>query len=409
MNTPLPTGFSLKPLPSWLRATNKLADVFRIGHDSLVPDRLMSDAAEAAKLPPEFPTHVKEALEVLCASLRDDAKLHYLGVADMQNMLVTGLATLLRIEKMFADDPSLAHEPLLSPMVVVGIPRSGTTFLHRLLSTAPDATGILMREHFTPVPLDAIGYSPLAIRLKFKPWLSASKAYGIDAMHYVRLDLPDECNLGMRLAGRSMIYWATTPTHSYLRWLLQQDLRESYQLYRKVLILHQRAHPGKRLTLKCPHHLAWLPALAEALPEAVLVQTHRNPVEVVPSECKLILSLHGISVRELDWRRSVESNHFKVRTYAERAVQFADSPAGQRVHHVDYRQLLRDPVGVAREVHERAGLPISAAHEATWASFTADNRQHKHGKNSYSLDEFSMDAAKINQDFAAYRERFLHA
>lgn len=407
MNSSQPAGFSLKPLPLWLRATNRVADVFRIGRDALVPDRLMSDAAEAARLPPDFPAHVREALEVLCASLRDDTKLHYLGIADMQNMLITGLACLLRIEKMFADDPSLEKEPLLSPMVVIGIPRSGTTFLHRLLSSAREATGILMREHFTPVPLDSLGYAPLAIRLKFQPWLAASKTYSIDAMHYVRLDLPDECNLGMRLAGRSMIYWATAPTHSYLRWLLQQDLRESYKLYRKVLILHQRAHPGRRLTLKCPHHLAWLPALAEALPEAVLVQTHRNPAEVVPSECKLIVSLHGVASRELDWRRSIETNQLKVRMYAERAVQFADSPAGQRVHHIDYRQLVRDPVAAAREVHERAGLPLSASHEATWASFAADNRQHKHGKNPYSLGEFGMDEAKINRDFASYRERFL--
>ncbi|HRI70602.1 MAG TPA: sulfotransferase [Polyangium sp.] len=402
-----PVGFSLIPPPSWLRVTNRIADIFGSGLDALLPERLMTDAGAIAGLPPEFPAHVYDALQVLYESMRAETKMHYLGRANMQTMLVTGLACMLRIEKMFADDPSLAREPLLSPVVVVGVPRSGTTFLHRLLSSAPDATGILMREHFTPVDLDAFGYSPRAIQVKFQPWLSASKVYDIDAIHYVRLDLPDECNLGMRLAGRSMIYWATTPTHSYLRWLLQQDMRESYQLYRKVLILRQRAHPGKRLTLKCPHHLAWLPAFTEAVPEAIFVQTHRNPAEVVPSECKLILSLHGVSVHELDWRRSVESNHFKVRTYADRAVEFADTPAGQRVHHVDYRRLVKEPVRVAREIHERMGLAVSAAHEATWKEFATENRQHKHGKNAYSMAQFGLNEASINREFAAYRDRFL--
>jgi len=402
-------GFSLKPLPLWLRAANRAADVFSSGLDALLPERLMTDAGAIAKLPPEFPPYVYETLHVLYESMRTETNMHYLGIENMHMMLLTGLACLLRIEKRFADDPSLAREPLLSPMVVIGLPRSGTTFLHRLLSSAHNATGVLMREHFLPVEIDALGYSARAIRLKFQPWLFASKVYDLDAMHYVRLDLPDECNLGMRLAGQSMIYWATTPTHSYLRWLLQQDMRESYQLYRKVLILHQRAHPGKRLTLKCPHHLAWLPAFAEAVPEAIFVQTHRNPVEAVPSECKLILSLHGLAVRELDWRRSVESNQFKVCTYAERAVEFADTPAGQRVHHVDYRRLVKDPVQIAREIHERSGLCVSAADEAIWQKFALENRQHKHGKNTYNIAQFGLDEGAINQKFAAYRDRFLRS
>lgn len=401
------SGFSLKPLPLWLQATNRVASIFGSGLDPLLPERLMTDAGALVDLPPEFPPHVYDALQVLYESMRDETNMHYLGIENMHMMLLTGLACLLRIEKAFADDPSLAREPLLSPMVVVGLPRSGTTFLHRLLSSIPDATGVLMREHFTPVELDAFGYTPRAIRAKFQPWLFAGKVYDIDSMHYVRLDLPDECNLGMRLAGRSMIYWATSPTHSYLRWLLQQDMRESYQLYRKVLILHQRAHPGKRLTLKCPHHLAWLPTFAEAVPEAVFVQTHRDPVEVVPSECKLILSLHGVSVRELDWRRSVESNAFKVRTYAERSVEFADTLAGQRVHHVDYRRLVKDPVHVAREIHAKAGVPVSAADEAIWKNFTNENRQHKHGKNAYNLAQFGLNEEAIRQGFEGYRARFL--
>lgn len=407
MKSSHPVGFSLKPLPLWLRMTNRVAAVVNSGWDSLLPERLMTDAGAIAGLTPEFPAHVHEALHVLHASMRDETDMHYLGVANMQTMLVTGLASLLRVEKMFADDPSLAREPLLSPVIVAGLPRSGTTFLHRMLCAVPDAVGVLMRDHFTPVPLDSLAYSKTAISLKFIPWLRASKVYGLDSMHYVRLHLPDECNLGMRLAGRSMIYWATTPTHSYLRWLLQQDLRESYQLYRKVLILHQRANPGKRLTLKCPHHLAWLPALTEAIPEAIIVQTHRNPVEAVPSECKLIVSLHGVSVKELDWRRSIESNHFKVRTYADRAVSFADTPAGKRAHHIDYEQLVRNPIDTAHQVYERAGLSFTEAHRTTLAGFAAENRQHKHGKNVYKLDDFGFDTQRLADEFAAYRERFL--
>ena len=204
-----------------------------------------------------------------------------------------------------------------------------------------------------------------------------------------------------------MIFWSTNPVHSYLRWLLAQESKETYQLYRKVLILHQRANPGRRLTLKCPQHLAWLPALAEALPEATIVQTHRDPMQVLPSESKLILSLHGISVRDFDWKRSVESNYFKSLTYAERSIAFADTEAGRRTQHIDYVNIIRDPVGVAADVHRRLGPPFTDGHRAKLASFATENRQHKHGRNVYKLDDYGLDAATITKDFAAYRERFL--
>jgi len=407
MNSQPAPGFSVKPLPVLIRSANAAARVLGIGVDVLKPERVMQDAARKAGLPPDFPGHVHEALDVLYRSLREEAALHGLGIANNQNMLVTGLSQLLLIEKMFADDPSLSKEPLLSPIVVTGLPRSGTTFLHRMLSAAPDAMGVPLHRHVYPVRPQSFDYRTWEVRLLLQPWHAASKVYNLDAIHYVRSDLPDECNFGMRLGGRSMIYWGTNPVHTYLRWLLAQDLRESYQLYRKVLILHQRANPGRRLTLKCPHHLAWLPAFTEALPEATIVQTHRDPVEAVPSECKLILSLHGVSVRELDWKRTVESNQFKVHTYAERSVAFADTEAGRKIMHVDYRRIVRDPVGVAADVHRHAGLPLTDAHKTALAGFASENRQHKHGKNVYKLEDYGLDADRLADDFAAYRERFI--
>lgn len=400
-------GFSLAPLPLYLRTANRIAAF--LGADSSVfqPERLMADAARHAGLPARFPAHVGESLEVLCRSLRDEAHLHWFGRMYEHSMLVTGLSALLQVEAAFEADPTLAQTPLLAPMFVTGLPRSGTTFLHRLLSAVPEAAPVTMLGHMLPMPYKPIDYRKLEVWAKFQPWLAASRAYQMDAMHHVRPDLPDECNFGMRLAGRSMIYWATAPTYSYLRWLLDQDLRESYQLYRKVLILHQRANPGKRLTLKCPHHLAWLPALTEALPEALIVQTHRDVVETVPSECKLVLSLQAISTQKLDWKRTVEGNAMKVRTFAERSVAFDKTPAGARIHHFDYKKLVRDPVAMVREIHTRCGLPFTDAHVASLAQFATQNRQHKHGKNNYSASQFDMSTDQIAQEFAAYRQRFL--
>lgn len=400
-------GFTQRPLPWWLRAANSLAAPFGGGLAALSPPRLMAAAGRQAGLPPEFPPHVHDALEVLCGSLQNEAGLHWFGVQNALTLLVTGLAAQLRIEHMFAQDPTLAEEPLIDPVVVIGLPRSGTTFLHRLLCATPDAVGVTLSEHTLPVQHGRLDTRKLEVKAKFLPWEWASAVYGLDAIHFVRPDLPDECNFGMRLAGRSMIYWATSCTPSYLRWLLDQDLKETYALYRKVLILHQRAHPGKRLTLKCPHHLAWMPSLVEALPEAHLVQTHRDPVQTVPSECSLVLSLQGLSTDTLDWRRTVDGNSHKVRTFAERTVRFADSPEGARIHHVDYKQLIADPAGLAREVNERAGFRFTEEDQASIEAFVAENRQHKRGRHRYDAAAFDLHPDALAEEFASYRERFI--
>ncbi len=399
-------GFPQKPVPFWLSAANGLASRAGSGPASLTPERLMAAAARRVGLPEAFPSYVGEALEVLCGSLRDEARLHWFGYMNVRTLLVTGLSALLRVERLFAERPELAKTPLHAPIVVLGLPRSGTTYLHRLLSALPEAAPVSFYQHIYPVTSPGPDLRLLRTRLEFLPWQLAARPYAIDSMHLVRPGLPDECNLGMRLGGESMIYWATAPTYRYLRWLLDQDLRESYLLYRKVLILHQLAAPGRRLTLKCPHHAAWLPSLSAALPEAKLVFTHRDPVEAVPSECKLVLSTQSLSTRELDWRATVDGNSLKVQTFSSRSVAFADGPEGGRLYHVPYRRLVKEPVALLRDIQGWAGAPFDDAHAAIIQRFADENRQHKHGVNVYSAEQFGLDPARLAAAFGPYRERF---
>ncbi|TNE92604.1 MAG: sulfotransferase [Deltaproteobacteria bacterium] len=400
-------GFDVQPLPLFLRVPNAVTAGLGIGAPTLTPEQLTAAAAKKAGLPARFEAHVGDALEQLCRSYADEARLHWFGRMNVWNLLVTGLAQLLLVDQAFRDDPTLHDQPLNAPLVVTGLPRSGTTFLHRLLSAPDVARGVALYEHVHPVVRGRRDLRRLDVHAMFEPWKRASRVYGLDAIHFVRPDMPDECNFGMRLAGRSMIYWATAPTYAYLDWLLEHDLRESYQLYRRVLQLHQRRHPEQRLTLKCPHHLAWLPALVEALPEAHVVQTHRDPLQTVPSEAKLILSLQGLATHELDWQRTVDANSMKAKTFADRAVAFASDPEGRRVLHVDYKALVKDPVRLSAQIHGHFGLAFAEEDRTATEAFFAENRQHKHGKNRYSLEQFGLDAAELERSFASYRETFL--
>lgn len=399
-------GFCLQSLPPLLRVPNALARGLGIAAPRLTPENLARAATRKAGLSRGLPGHVEQALEVLCRSFADEAALHWFGRMNQWNLIVTGLAALLRIEQLFEDDPTLDETELIAPLIVTGLPRSGTTFLHRLLSTLDANDPVALYQHIFPYPRRP-DTRKLEAKAIFEPWRRASRVYDLDAIHHVRPALPDECNFGMRLGLRSMIYWSTAPTYSYLRWVLEQDLREAYRLYRRVLLLHQRQAPTKRLTLKCPQHLAWLPALCEALPEAHIIQTHRDPLQTVPSECKLILSLHGVSTTALDWRRTVDHNRLKVRTYAARSVAFSRTPEAARVIHVNYQDLVSDPVALAADICRRVGLDYGPEDDQILGSFFGRNRQHKHGKNHYSLEQFELDPDELRANFEPYCERFL--
>lgn len=400
-------GFDVQPLPVSLRLPTWLCDRIAPSSAQLTPEALTSAAARSAGLPARFPAHVEEALERLCRSYRDDARLHWFGRMNQRNLQITGLASLLKLEDLFRRRPELERTPLVPPLIVVGLPRSGTTFLHRLLAAAGDAHPLSMYEHIHPVHEGRLDLRRLDVEARFMPWGWASQPYGMDTMHFVRPSLPDECNFGMRVTGRSMIYWATAPTYGYLEWLLDQDLLETYRIYRKILLLHQARHPGKRLTLKCPHHLAWLPALLSAIPEALIVQTHRDPVQCVPSECKLVLSTQAMATHRLDWRKTVEHNTLKITTFADRIVAFDKSEQAARVLHIDYRGVVKDPVATAEHIRDSFGLGFSDADRQHAVTFAAKNRQHKRGKNHYSHAQFALDPVEIASRLAPYRERFL--
>jgi hypothetical protein len=405
--TPPGVGLLARPLPWWLRAATRVMDGLRTEHPRLTPESLVAAASKDAGLPPDFPPHVGEALEVLCRSCTDDAHLHWFGRMNQWEMLVSGLSSYLSIERIFRDRPELADHPLVPPMIVTGIPRSGTTFMHRLLAAGEDDHPLTMAEHIFPAWDGSSITRRIRVESQFLPWLRASKPYGIDAMHLVRPGLPDECTFGMRLTGRSLIYWEIGPVYGYLRWLLAQDLRETYAFYRKVLLLHQLHQPGKRLILKCPQHLGWLPSLVAAIPEAMLVETHRDPLTAVASECKLVLSIQSIATHRIDWRRTIEHNRLKVRTLAERSAAFHDTEQGQRVFHIDYERVVSDPVGLARSIREHFGLDFTDARASATARYAKRNRQHKHGKNHYSNEQFGLDPKLLEHEFRAYRERFI--
>jgi hypothetical protein len=159
--------------------------------------------------------------------------------------------------------------------------------------------------------------------------------------------------------------------------------------------------------LKDPFHALSLPALFAAIPNAMIVQTHREPSEVVPSFHKLTLTTQAVLSANVNVDKTVATNTEWLDTVAKRSVEDRARVPSEQVIDVDYRALIANPPQIVRRIHDRFGLGWSDALEARVTSFVRDNGQRKHGGNPYTAEEFGQSAAAIDERFATYRARFL--
>jgi len=191
----------------------------------------------------------------------------------------------------------------------------------------------------------------------------------------------------------------------YREWFEAQDLRPSYAYYRDLLKLLDWQRPGRRWLLKSPAHLWALDVLVELFPDCCIVQTHRDPLEILASYCSMMAAL--MSIRETydkaELGRAVLDHLAAALSRGMRARDAAD-PA--RFIDVDYRLFLRDPMATAERIYSHFELPLEGRVADAMRAHIAANPQSKHGRHAYSLAEYGLDAETVRARFAHYTSRF---
>jgi hypothetical protein len=342
--------------------------------------------------------HFSEALEVLCRSAETDASFSLAGRIAIRDYVVHALVNRLRYVHARAKEPEVAETELEPPIIVIGLPRSGTTLLHHLLALDPQARSLRFWEVMEPIA----GPGPDRRREALVRMVADIKSMdrGVDGKHHFDADNPEECMLLLDATLLSLAFWVFAPVHEYVGWLRQQDHRRAYEVYRWYLQRFQRESPGRRLTLKAPAHTAALEALLHAIPDARLVQIHRDPAEVVPSLHSLIFSLHAMVAEPVDVERMAEANmahleHLIATTAAARA-------AGHAWAEVSYEALLRDPVACVRQIYERFDLSFTTEFAQRIERFVAQRPKDKYGTHRYSAEDFGTTKAALRERFSNY-------
>lgn len=319
------------------------------------------------------------------------------------------LRALLHAQAGFKARPDALARPIVRPLIIAGIPRSGTTALHRLLSIDPQFQGY---EHWlTRAPMPR---PPREVWPTLKPYREAKA--GLDAVVAAAPEMLNEHMHEVDAVEESLFLLAATfcsnhfpeqwTVPEYDAWYRQADERPSYRWLADVHRLIGADEPDRRWLIKNPTDIFSIDAVLDAFPGAMIVQTHRDPVQAVPSLVNLLCNVRRMYeganfVPELLMRRDAEFWEL-----ATRRVEVAKAREPGRFLDVDFRDFARDQMATIHRIYDHFALPLAAEVEDEMRGWLAAHPRRDPGAPRHRAESYGMASAELAEVFADYRARY---
>jgi LPS sulfotransferase NodH len=380
-----------------------------------VPDRatLVARACADTGLSDFGDTWFFANIDALIPALNSEARLSEAGVGSASAMIVNGLVNRLRHVELVKRHPEILDETVEVAAVVVGLPRTGSTMLHRMLASAPGMTGTRWFEtqNYSPMPGEGRGetHQRREVAKGFLDYMLATIP-DLMSIHPMSIDQPDEELIILGQLYSSTMIEGTYHVPGYARWLTENDRVQCYRDLRQILQSLQWQDPvraGAKWVLKTPGHLLALDAVIEVFPEAKIVMTHRDPVATVPSYCSMEHSLYQMVSDSVDPASVAAFWVPRLAELLDRFMAVRGQVAGQNFIDVRYADLLGDPIGEGTRVLEAAGIAVTDAVRAGMAEWIEANKREDRAPHKYALEDFGLVRSDVEQRFAAYRAAFL--
>ncbi len=345
----------------------------------------------------------REALAVLLESYRRDADLTEFG-SKMQRFFVrNALVARLVSEAAWKQYPQHADVAISKPIFVTGLPRTGTTAIHRLLAADPRHQGLelWLAEFPQPrPPRETWSENPVFAQLDAQFSKAHAENPDYTGLHYMTADEVEECWQLLRQSLHSVSYETLAHIPTYSQWLAKQDWTKPYQRHRRNLQLIGLNEPEKRWVLKNPSHLFALDALFKTYPDALVIQCHRPPETIMASMCSLaqhttegwsntfVVATIGRDSLET-WSRGLELFN------AERAQH---DPA--QFYDLDYFALIKDPIGAVADIYRAFGIEFTdEVREAMTATHEESKKGPRAPKHTYSLADYGLTDDEVKERF----------
>src|SRR5262249_53645214 len=339
-------------------------------------------------------------------SCHDEGKVNLIGKIALKTDILETLCARLQMERDRQLYPDITRQEIGEPLFVLGLPRSGTSVLHRLLGADPEHRSPLMWEVRSPSPPtrddEKRRIQRAAQSCNFFNWLVPTFRYA----HTVGAEVPQECVSLMTPTFLSDQFDAMYYVPSYRSWFFRQDLRPAYQYHRRFLQHLQFRRAARRWVLKAPTHMFALPALLSVYPEALFVQTHRTPVDAMASVSRLVTILRSPFSDAVDpFIVSREAIDYWSETM-DKFLNERDRLEGNRICDIQYDEIRREPIRTVRRIYEFFGWSLSRKAEQNMRVLIASQAKRESANHRYDLSQFGANANDVLSAFAPYCERF---
>ncbi len=354
-----------------------------------------------------------EPMRALLLSLSEGESLNATGRVSMRRRVLDLLVNRLRTEEYLERYPEIREETILAPTVIVGLPRTGTTLLHRLLSCDPNTHSVAWWENKNPAPFPGGAWGeadpriPEAHRqvraiLEAVPELAATHPWDPEG--------PDE--EFFLLEHSFYTFYSTVPIDmpAYASWLEGREQTAAYRYLKQMLQFlqwqkRQANTLGERWVLKAPRHLSFIEELFAVFPDARIIQTHRDPLQTIPSIASMYYSLRKLVCDDPDPVAIGEACKAHYDHALRHCMQVRERMPPAQFIDVDYRDVVRDPLAEVRRIYAGLGHSLSVETESEMQRWVEANRRDKRAPHLYTLDEFNFTEEGIAEQFAAYRQR----
>jgi len=373
---------------------------------------LHTRAADIAQYSDFGTSDYRTGLRLLLRAFDQDATFTEVGYQFAYGTVLGTLVARLYAQRGFAGAPPAHAAPIRAPLVITGVPRTGTTALHKLLSMDPQFQGL---EHWlTDYPMVRPPRSTWPTNAAFQASAAGLEAY-FAAMPQMRIahdmvaDEVGECLDILRQSFVSNRFGSAIHVPAYDEWFFAQSELPSYQRYADVLRMIGAAEPQKRWLLKNPGHIAQMEALFHVFPDALVIHTHRDPVAAIPSLCSTLYMARAMYEGEHTERRLIGPRECRYwRTALDGAAQARARRESQFID-VDHHRFHRDPLGTVRSIYERFELSLAPSAEARMRDWVRADPTTKHGEHRYDIESWGINEASIRSTFAQYRDLHSYA
>jgi hypothetical protein len=378
---------------------------------ALEPADLMAAARAETGLEDFGAEDFVERLGVLCSAMRDEGGFNGAGIMQQHVFILGLLKNRLLIEDLVRRHPAILEERIVAPIIICGLPRTGTTHLHNLISADPALRSLPYWESLEPVlpahevPEPGAPDPRLARTAVALSFLNTALPY-FNRMHEMTVEHTHEEIQLLAIDFSTMLFETTAPMPTWRDTYLSHDQRPTYAYLRKVLKVLQWLRGGTRWVLKTPQHLEQFPALVDTFPDAIFVVTHRDPVSVTASMVMMIAYSARLTRDRVDLEYMGAYWADRLERMLRRCTEERDALPDARTIDVRFDEFMADDLAMVGRVYELAGQPLDARATTSMASFMAAHPRGLHGAVTYDLAQFGLDGAERRRALGFYTTRF---